>query len=152
MLFPIGQPLDIKRWGLPWLVTHVTSREASGRGQRLAEAVAVAGVRAAGDGRPRMVVLVLSENPVDAGIYDASAVRDYLRALHVPMAVWSVERGVAGGAWGPVSDISDLGKLTRVSRRLLAGLKGQRVVWVEGRYLPSAIELAPNTLGLELAQ
>ncbi len=71
MLFPIGQPLDIKRWGLPWLVTHVTSNEVSKSGQRLAEAVAVAGVRAAGDGRPRMVVLVLSDRPSDEGIYGA---------------------------------------------------------------------------------
>lgn len=152
MLFPIGQPLDVKRWGLPWLVTHVTSQEVSVKGQRLAEAVAVAGVRAAGDGRPRTVVLVLSENPVDEGIYGAAAVQDYLRALHVPLVVWSVKRGVADGPWGPVSDISDFGKLTKVSRRLLAGLQSQWVVWVEGSHLPSAIGLAPNTLSLELAQ
>jgi hypothetical protein len=152
MLFPIGQPLDIKRWGLPWLATHVTSDRVSTRGQRLAEAVAVAGVRAASDGRPRTVVLVLSENPADEGIYGASAVRDYLRALHVPLTVWSVEGGVADGAWGPASDISDLGKLTRNSRRLMDGIQSQWVVWIEGRHLPSVIELAPNTLGLELAQ
>ncbi len=100
MLFPIGQPLDIKRWGLPWLATHVTSNQASATGQRLAEAVAVAGVRAAGDGRPRTVVLLLSDNPADAGIYGAPEVRDYLRALHVPLAVWSVESGVDGWRMG----------------------------------------------------
>jgi hypothetical protein len=152
ILFPIGQPLDIKRWGLPWLATHVTSETVSTGGQRLAEAVAVAGVRAAGDGRPRAVVLVLSDNPVDEGTYGASMVRDYLQALHVPLEVWSVEPGEAEGAWGPVSDISDRGKLTRVSRRLMEGIQRQWVVWIEGRHLPSAIELAPNPLGLELAQ
>jgi hypothetical protein len=152
MLFPIGQPLDIKRWGLPWLATHVTSDKGSTRGQRLAEAVAVAGVRAAGDGRPRTVVLVLSDNPADEGIYGAAAVRDYLRALHVPLAVWSVERGVADGVWGPASDISDLGKLIKISNRLMEGIQSQWVVWIEGRHLPSAIELASNPIGLELAQ
>jgi hypothetical protein len=152
MLFPIGQPLDIKRWGLPWLATHVTSNQASAAGQRLVEAVAVAGVRAAGDGRPRTVVLLLSDNPADAGTYGAPEVRDYLRALHVPLAVWSVESGVEDGAWGPVSDISDDGKLTRVSRRLIKGVQRQWVVWVEGRHLPSAIELAPDPIGLQLAQ
>jgi len=152
MLFPVGQPLDIKRWGLPWLVTHVMNDEESISGQRLAEAVAVAGVRAAGDGRPRAVVLVLSDRPSDEGIYDAAAVRDYLRALHVPLAVWSVERGAEDGAWGPVADISDLGKLTRVSRRMMKGVERQWVVWIEGRLLPSAIELAPNSIGLELAE
>jgi len=152
MLFPVGQPLDIKRWGLPWLLTHVTSSEVSISGQRLAEAVAVAGVRAASDGRPRTVVLVLSDRPSDEGIYSAAAVRDYLRALHVPLAVWSVESRAEAGPWGPVADISDIGKLTRVSRRLMKGVQRQRVVWVEGRHLPSAIELAPETVSLELAE
>jgi hypothetical protein len=133
-------------------MTHVTSNEVSISGQRLAEAVAVAGVRAASDGRPRTVVLVLSDRPSDEGIYGAAAVRDYLRALHVPLAVWSVERGAEDGAWGPVADISDVGKLTRVSRRMMKAVQRQWVVWVEGRHLPSAIELAPDTKGLELAE
>ncbi len=152
MLFPVSQPLDIRRWGLNWLLTHVTSNEVSISGQRLAEAVAVAGVRAAGGGRPRAVVLVLSDRPSDEGIYGAAAVRDYLRALHVPLAVWSVERGAEDGAWGPVADISDVGKLIRVSRQMMKAVQRQWVVWVEGRHLPSAIELAPNSIGLELAE
>ncbi len=71
---------------------------------------------------------------------------------HELVAVWSVEKGAADGVWGPVSDISDLGKLTKVSRRLLEGIQGKWVVWVEGRHLPGAIELASNPIGLELAQ
>jgi len=151
-LFPVGQPLDIKRWGLPWLVTHLTNNEASASHQRLAEAVAVAGVRAAGEGCPRVVVLVLSHNPVDAGQYGASAVREYLRGLHVPLVVWSVGGGADDGAWGQVHDVSNPGKLNKVSRRLMQDLERQWVVWVEGRYLPSAIKLSPQTTGLQLAQ
>ncbi len=152
MLFPIGQPLDIKRWGLPWLVTHTTNSEASASRQRLGEAVAVAGVRAAGDGSPRAVVLILSNNPVDAGIYEAAAVREYLRELHVPLVVWSVGGGTADGIWGPAQDISNPGKLIKVSRRLREDMERQWVVWVEGRHLPSAIELSPQASGLQLAR
>jgi hypothetical protein len=152
MLFPIGQPLEIKRWGVPWLATHITSREAGLIGQRLGEAVAVAGVRAAGDGSPRVVVLVLSGNPKDVGAYSPSAVRDYLRALNVPLVVWSVESKAPEGPWGPAENVSSLGRLGKASKRLMKGLDRQWVVWVEGRHLPSAVELAPNDLGIRLAE
>ncbi len=151
MLFPVGQPLDIKRWGLPWLVTHLTNNEAAGRRQRLGEAVAVAGVRAAGDGSPRAVVLVLSRDPVDVGGFEAEAVREYLRGLHVPLFVWSVAGGADDGAWGPVEDISNPGKLVKVSRRLMKDLGQHWVVWVEGRHLPSAIEMSASAT-LQIAQ
>jgi hypothetical protein len=152
MLFPVGQSLEIKRWGLPWLVTHVTSNDVSATGQRLAEAVAVAGVRAAGDGSPRAVVLVLSDNPIDTGVYEAAAVREYLRGLHVPLVVWSVAHGAAEGSWGPVQNISSPGKLIKATRGLLKDLEKQSVVWVEGRHLPSDIELSPPGPALQLAQ
>jgi hypothetical protein len=151
MLFPVGQALDIQRWGLPWLATHLTERGATGIGQRLADAVAVAGVRAAGDGRPRMVVLVLSGNPIDGGRSAASAIREYLRVLHVPLTVWSID-GAGEGPWGAASDISNLAKLNKVSRELMNELDRQWVVWVEGRHLPNAIELSSNPSGLRLAQ
>jgi hypothetical protein len=152
MLFPIGQPLDIGRWDLPWLVTHLTNSEVSASRQRLAEAVAVAGVSAAGDGSPRVVVLVLSDNPTDIGLYEAAAVREYLKSLNVPLAVWSVGGGEPDGGWGPAEDISSPGKLAKASRRLLNDLERQWVVWVEGRHLPSAIELAPSARGVQLAE
>jgi hypothetical protein len=151
MLFPVGQALDIERWGLPWMATHLTDIGASGIGQRLADAVAVAGVRAAGDGRPRTVVLVLSGNPIDGGGYTPSAVREYLRVLRVPLTVWSID-GVAEGPWGAASDISNLAKLNRASRDLMLDLDRQWVVWIEGRHLPNTIELASNPAGLRLAQ
>jgi len=152
MLFPIGQPLDIGRWGLPWLVTHLTGSDVSASSQRLGEAVAVAGVRAAGDGSPRTVVLLLSDKPKDAGLYEASAVREYLQSLHVPFDVWSVAGPEADDSWGPVQDISNPGKLIKVSRRLMKDLDRQWVVWIEGRHLPSDIEVRPNVTALRLAR
>lgn len=152
MLFPIGQPLDIRRWGLPWLMTHLTGSMVPASHQRLAEAVAVAGVRAAGDGSPRTVVLVLADDPKDAGGYEASAVREYLQSLHVPLEVWSVAGREVDESWGPVQDISNPGKLVKASRRLMKDLERQWIVWVEGRHLPSDIELAPGALTLRLAR
>ena len=152
MLFPVGQPLDIGRWGLPWLMTHLTGSNVSASRQRLAEAVAVAGVRAAGDGSPRTVVLILSDNPVDAGVYKASAVREYLQGLHVPLAVWSVAGRTADASWGPVQDISNPGKLVKVSRSLMNALDRQWVVWVEGRHLPNDIKLSQDAAALRLAR
>jgi hypothetical protein len=117
----------------------------------LGEAVAGAGVTAAGGGTPRAVVLVLSGNPVDDSNYQPPAVREYLRALRVPLVVWSVTGDESAGAWGKASDVSDPGSLTKASKRLLKELERQWIVWVEGRHLPSDIELDPEVQGIRLA-
>jgi hypothetical protein len=151
-LFPIIGPLGIKsRWMMPWLATHISSPEAGLPGQRLGEAVAVAAVRAAGGGAPRAVVLVLSENPVDDSHYQPPAVREYLRALRVPLVVWSTADDGAAGGWSGATIISDQASLTKASNRLLKDLEQQWIVWVEGRHLPSDIELAPEVQGIRLA-
>jgi len=104
-LFPIIEAFDLKRWGLPWLTTHVFSEQAAVRGQKLAEAVAVAGVRAAGASSPRAVVLVLYGEAEDASRYSPQAVREYLQALRVPLVVWSTRGGDPVEAWGPTADV-----------------------------------------------
>jgi len=151
-LFPIIGPLGIKsRWMMPWLATHISSPEAGLPGQRLGEAVAVAAVRAAAGGAPRAVVLVLSGNPVDDSQYQPPAVREYLSALRVPLMVWSTTSDGAAGAWGEAAEISDLGSLQKASKSLLKELERQWIVWVEGRHLPSDIELDPEVQGIRLA-
>ena len=151
-LFPIIGPLEMKRrWMLPWLASHILSPKARLAGQRVGEAVTVAAVRAAGGGAPRAVVLVLSENPVDDSHYQPPAVREYLRALRVPLVVWSTTGDGAAGAWGEAAEISDFRTLQKASKTLLKELERQWIVWVEGRYLPSEIELAPEVQGIRLA-
>jgi hypothetical protein len=51
-----------------------------------------------------------------------------------------------------VQDISNPGKLIKVSRRLMKDLDRQWVVWIEGRHLPSDIELQSNVTALRLAR
>jgi len=150
-LFPIVGPFEIKRWWLSWLATHILSPEAALPGQRMGEAVAVAGVRAAAGGTPRAVVLVLSGKLVDDSSYQTPAVREYLRALRVPLVVWSTADDGAAGAWGEAADVSDQGSLGKASKRLLKELRRQWIVWVEGRHLPSDIELDPEVEGIRLA-
>jgi hypothetical protein len=150
-LFPIIGPFEMRRRWMPWLATHISSPEAGLPGQRLGEAVTVAAVRAAGGGAPRAVVLVLSKNPVDDSHYQPSAVQEYLRALRVPLVVWSTTGDGATGGWGEVAEISDLGSLQKASKSLLKELERQWIVWVEGRHLPSDIELDPEVQGIRLA-
>jgi hypothetical protein len=150
-LFPIVVPFDIKRWGLAWLVTHVTSPEASLEGQRLAEAVAVAAVRAAGGASPRIVVVVIGEDERDDGVHSPQAMRQYAAALRVPLVVWSPARRRIESDWGEVVPVSSSGAISRASRRVLKDLRRQWIVWVEGRHLPSEIEIRSGIEGIRLA-
>jgi hypothetical protein len=136
---------------MPWLASHILSPKARLAGQRVGEAVTVAAVRAAGGGAPRAVVLVLSKNPVDDSRYQPSAVREYLRALRVPLVVWSTAGDGAAGAWGEAADVVDADSLRKASKRLLKELERQWIVWVEGSHLPSDIELDPEVQGIRLA-
>ena len=151
-LFPVLQPFDIKRWGMPWLTTHVVSGRASVPGQRLAEAVALAGLRAAAEGCPRTVVLVVGDDAVDDSGYSPPVVQEYLRALRVPLVVWSTTRNGSPGPWGADKAATGLGSIEKASRRLLNDLERQRIVWVEGLHLPHEIELAENDKGIRLAE
>jgi hypothetical protein len=150
-LFPIVDAIDLKRWGLPWLAATTASNLERVSGQALAEAVAVAGVRAAGDGCPRVVVLALSEDAVDRSRYASEEVRQYLHALRVPLFVWSVDGTEVHDGWGPAVDISTPNNLDKASRRLLKSMHRQWIVWVEGRYLVSEIELDGTVKGIRLA-
>ena len=151
-LFPVLQPFDLKRFGMPWLTTHVISARAAVPGQRLAEAVALAGLRAAADGCPRTVVLVIGDDVVDHSGYRPQAVREYLRALRVPLVVWSTQRHGSSDDWGEAEVANGLSSIEKASRRLLKNLGRQWIVWVEGRHLPHEIELVDNQKGIRLAE
>jgi hypothetical protein len=150
-LYPIIQPFSINRWGLPWLATHIHSPEAKMPGQRLTDAVAVAGLRAAGNGCPRTVLLVRGEDTMDISEYLPASVREYLRVLRVPLVVWSVRPDDGETGWGGADTVKGLGSIDKLSRRLLKELRRQWIVWVEGRHLPNEIEIAENPLGIRLA-
>jgi hypothetical protein len=136
---------------MSWLATHIVSQQAAVPGQSLAEAVAVAGLRAAAGGLPRVVVLVIGAKSPDYSWYRPRAVREYLRTLRVPLVVWSVEENPSTDPWGLTEEITGMGSLEKAARRLLESLEKQWIVWVEGRHLPYEIEIADNDLGIRLA-
>jgi hypothetical protein len=144
-LFDWSRAFTLQDGGMHWLLTRlVAAGTATGR-QRLADAVAVAGLQALSGSRPRAVVLVLGAAPDDASRYDPATVRQYLDSIRVPLFVWSVEKPAAASpalaAWGKVEDTSNVTRLRAAVARLRDELESQRIVWVEGTHLPQSIAL-----------
>ncbi|MDP9121256.1 MAG: hypothetical protein M3O15_07790 [Acidobacteriota bacterium] len=135
--------------GAPSFGSLLTAASSNGRNDRsrpqVADAVAVAGLHAAAGQTPRAVLLILGrQTPNDASHFDPAAVREYLAALGVPLFVWRMDQhGAPRAAWGEVEAISSSGSMAAAYDRLLHEVGTQRIVWVEGRYLPQSISLAP---------
>jgi hypothetical protein len=141
--------------GVGWLLTRVEHPDQHPKEFRLADAAAVAGLEATAAGQRRAVILVLGDEKSDDSRHSPAAVRRYLEAMRVPLYVWSLKslttQPLAKG-WGEVEDISSSARLEAAVARVKADLAAQRIMWVEGRYLPQEITLARNASGLELAK
>jgi hypothetical protein len=155
-LFPQSRVFSVLDGGLHWVLTNILpNQELAGKGpQRLADAVAVAGLQAMAGNGARAVVLLVGPNPQDASRYDPATVRRYLAAIRVPLFVWKVGEGPVSAAlsgWGgDVEDVSTLPGLRAAFAGLKDELASQRIVWVEGVHLPQAISLSSSAKGLEL--
>lgn len=145
-LFPSSPQLIDRDGGLYWLLTHSKSRRRPTGPQRLADAVAVAGMSAAGEGRRRVVVLVLGRKPSDASQLAPETVRQYLAALRVPFRVWVLDSkpGEAVARWGESRDISTGGKLDQAAQELMDLLERQVIVWARGTHRPQDLEVPPE--------
>jgi hypothetical protein len=152
-LFNTSRELTREDGGLLWFLFRTALMRGTSEDQRIADAVAVAGLQAATGNYRRAVVLVLGSDLRDTSRYTPAAVRRYLQSMRVPLFVWSLEKPKkpALDAWGPTEDISSLSKLHRAFGRLESELESQRIVWVEGRHLPQSITLAPGE-GAELVR
>jgi hypothetical protein len=118
---------------------------------RYADAVAVAGVRAAASGSRRAVVLLLTESDDDQSLRSADSVRRYLERIHVPLYVWSLGEveppaRLPASDWGSFEDVSSAGKFQKAVDHVLDDLDRQSVVWLKGSHLPQDIVLM-NTGG-----
>lgn len=121
---------------------------------RLSKAVAVAGVVAAGGNQRRIVLLVLGAAAPASDDLDVASARRFLRALQVPLVVWSPIKTVAraaGNSWGEIADVSSVGNLYKADHALQRELSHQRVVWIEGDHLPQEVSLAATAVDLRLA-
>jgi len=149
-LFPTTEGWNLRRWDLQWLASHALTSEGSVRGQQLADAVAVAGVQAASEGSPRAVVLVTSGRPNDNSIYAPEQVRRFLRALRVPLFVWSTSPGEDLG-WEAVVLLDSSKTVRRASKAVLREVREQWIVWLEGNHMVNRIDLAAGDSGIWLA-
>ena len=143
-LFDISRDFSAEDGGLLWLLAHYVSRVDDPSRQRLADAVAVAGLQALYASRRRAVLLVLSEQLTDKSRSDPALVRRYLEAIRVPLVVWTFgdPTAPAAAAWGRAEDVSSQNKMRKAFTRLEEVLSSQRIVWIDGRHLPQTIELS----------
>ena len=152
-VLPPSRSFTSRDGGLYWLLTEYSPPAGVAPEQRLADAVAVAGLLAAGRNRRRAVVLVIGADAGDTSTFTARAVRRYLRRLKVPLFVWSPQ-GAAESLverWGTVVDVSSMRKLEHAVKDLKRGLEQQRIVWLDGVHLPDDIVLSGDGHGMRLA-
>jgi hypothetical protein len=142
-LFDATRDYTAEDGGLLWMLTSISHPAPGEDRDRIADAVAVAGLQAMAGGRRRAVILVLGDETRDRSFYLPTQARGYLAALRVPLFVWSLEEKPSELAreWGAVEDISSPAKLRRAVGALRKALDAQRVVWLPGLHLPTQIEL-----------
>lgn len=138
--FPTSRFYSPTDGGLAWLMLK-ERKPISPDEQRLAEAVAVAGMEAALRNRRRTVLLLLAKNPLDASRVGPEVARRYLSTLRVPLVVWALEDTKPDGPWGPQRAIRNLSDLHAATRDLGKELARQRIVWLRGRHLPQRVSL-----------
>jgi hypothetical protein len=154
-LFDVSRAFEARDGGLLWFLALSLPRTDLPAQQRLADAVAVAGLQALYANRRRAVLLVLSEKPLDASRSNPSLVRAYLDAIHVPLAVWSLGAPAtpAVAVWGEARKVLPIGRMRKAFTDLKKDLASQRIVWVEGRHLPQTIEISAEAAAvLELVR
>jgi len=144
-LFDVSRDLDARDGGVLWFLARFYPRDDGPKRQRLADAVAVAGLQALSANHRRAVLLVLSEKPPDTSRSDPALVRRYLASIRVPLFVWTLGDPAApqAAAWG-AEPVSSLGKMRKAFARLKRELAAQRILWVDGLHLPQSIELTPE--------
>ena len=152
-LFPSAGGLGRENGGLTFLLSHVSNPTPEGLFPMYADAVAVAGLNAFESFGRRAVLLLFGHAAVDAGTYRPAVVKRYLDLLRVPLFVWSLEdESPTGSPWGEVAGVGTRSGLRAAYARIRETLDTQRILWVEGRYLPQEIELSESATGIELVR
>jgi hypothetical protein len=123
--------------------------------QNLVGAVAVAGRAAFASRQRRAVVLVASESELGGRVALAPVVLEYLRVLGVPLFVWvpwKIENPASCAGWGKVVPVHKTGLMSKAAKELYKVIENQRVVWIDGAFLPQQIALEGENLPFELLQ
>lgn len=123
-------------------------------GQRIADAVVVAGLSAAEGNRRRAVVLALGPDAQDGSLLAPEEATRFLRRIGVPLHVWSVgrKRSPEATRWGASTTIRRSRDFDAALRQVLRATESQRIVWVQGSHLPQDLTVAPLARGIRLAR
>ena len=154
LLFPISLDLvALTGRGIPFAVTRGFQSGADPGAQRLADAVAVAGLRAAATHRPRLVILILGDSPQDVSSLALEDAYRFLDSLGVPLEVWWA-RGDRRSA-PPTSRpgllvVKNRNQLRQAVRQVAKRLERQRIVWLSGSFLPQEVRLSEAAEGVAL--
>lgn len=154
-LFPISPPSRLQRDGTTDIFKALRSLKAPEElpgSLRVADAVATAGLTAMTQNRRRAVLLVLSGEQEDHSLYDPATVRRFLAALRVPLFVWYLgtpNPKSAAAAWG-AEEMTHNWHAAAGAERIRKELDSQRIVMVDGRYLPQSVALTLKAAGMEL--
>jgi hypothetical protein len=153
-VFPLNGPLDAKDGDL---ATVVPTRMARLRRmplvlENLSFAVASAATSAADGGHRRAVVVILGSFPRDAGQLTPALVKTFLESLRVPLHVIEVDSGPELTKWGELRHAPTRPLFERAVAAVASDLERQRIVWIQGAYVPQSISLAPQAAGIELAR
>ncbi len=150
-LFPFSSPKTVGNNGLADELEKARFGKLQFGLHRRADAVALAGLEAAGGNQRRAVLLILGPDRDDSSTHSPAAVRSYLGALRVPLLVFDVAgMSPAAEAWRPVDEVADPLRWLSSVQWLQEDLDSQRIVWLVGRHLPSDITLGPKAEGIEL--
>lgn len=138
-VFETSPVLTEKHGGLFHFLTRLYPAHDKGP-QHLADAVALAGLRASAEGRRRAVVLVLgSSEPEDRSARGAEQVRVFLQELQVPLFVWMPSKKESAKGWPQPQAIGTPLLVGKAVTRLKDELDQQRIVWLAGRHLVAQI-------------
>jgi hypothetical protein len=151
-LFPLTSPALLSRDAVMLLLSNPQMVLKAGGSQKVAEAVAVAGLFAAGTAAPRAVLLVLGSDPDRGSCDDPADVRGYLESINVPLFVWHTSVNKRSAEWGESTKVTKAAEANKAMRRLLDHLERQSIVWLDGAHLPNQIELMPGVEGFEIAR
>jgi hypothetical protein len=146
-VFRVSPNLNTPRTGLGWTLTNLFVRDDKERlEERLNEAVAVAGLHAAGTNRIRAVLLVRAEESADSpSMFEAENVRGFLRALRVPFFYWRLGPPREGAdPWGEPTVIRGWGGVHTAVGAMMDVVRPQFLVWVDGLHRPGDVELAAD--------
>jgi hypothetical protein len=152
-LFPSSRSFDRSRGGFRFLLTSVSAPTSTSK-MRFADAVSVAGLQALSKQRRRAVVLIVGRSYHDESRLTPKQSREYLASIGVPLFVWSLADSASlppeAAAWGDIVLIENIAKLRDAVRALSRTLDAQRIVWIDGDFLPNEVRMKTSISGVKM--